>query len=87
MSTLDKEWWKTRTWLNPVRSYDDGYMITGKEGRNGNFILQIADCGRIVTLDLYWDCKKVKNLRMKKIDLMIRDLQHLRQKMEEAPDV
>jgi hypothetical protein len=81
MSIQKTKPWKRRVWLNPNRSYDDGYIITSVD-TEGDFNLKIADCNRIVDLNVYYSTKSEKKRRIRKMNVLIDELTNLRDAME-----
>jgi hypothetical protein len=75
--------WKKRTWLNPLASGDNGYLITGQETDEEGF-LKLADCNRIISLNLWFDTKKDKAEVVKKLGILIDDITVLRDKLLEV---
>ena len=80
---------KKRVWLNPVNSSDNGYVIWGKDG-DGDYELQIADCSRIISLNVSYGAycegrEKVKGLKngLKKVQLLLDNLNGLKKVIQE----
>lgn len=73
----------TKKWLNPTTtsfvyaSIEEGFGYPYGE-------LKIADCNRIVTLDLAMSTGKERKATLKKLDLLLGTIQQLRDKIEEV---
>ena len=61
-----------RSWLNPASSDSTGYVISGisKENNYSYGRLKIADCSRIVSLDIDVDDSKQRKQTIKKISII-----------------
>ena len=76
-----KKAWKKRKWLNPSSHDDNGYIMYGQESDHDGF-LKIADCHRVISMNLWFDTKAAKRQRIKKLKLMEDSIAELRMKLE-----
>ena len=75
----DKRFNVKRHWLNPPSSSNTGYIISGIE-KDGNYVygkLKIADCSKIIELDIYVDDSKQRKEALKKISTIQNALDEL----------
>ena len=75
--------WKRRVWLNPLTSGDNGYIITGQETDEEAF-LKIADCTRLIELNLWYNSKKEKKDVTKKLNILIKEITFLKERIEKS---
>lgn len=61
--------WKKRDWLNPSNTSNNGYIITGQDA-DGDAELKIADCNRIIDLDLYYSTPRGKKVVIRKLNIL-----------------
>lgn len=76
----------SRKWLNTDKT-QSAYIICDIEGGHyphGN--VKIADCGRIVNLDFPCEGKKNKNHSIKKIDILLAELEAFREAVINSGD-
>lgn len=83
---------RKRVWLNPPSSDDNGYMIYGKEDV-ADYELKLADCHRVISFNFsYGEWESTPNKKrgikrsIKKLDLMLKNLNELRAIMQKDLD-
>jgi hypothetical protein len=78
--------YESRKWLNdPVVSGTAFIHVTFEPSYNGKgcfATVKIADCSRNISLDFDADTKNMRRSRLKKLDVIIGELQHLRDLIE-----
>jgi|ERR1043165_101197 hypothetical protein len=76
---------RKRAFLNPISTGHTSFILAevessqGGEYRWGNYLLTIADCKRLITLEFFLGTKQARRMALRKINLLIDVLTQFRE--------